>query len=129
MRVIYEAFDGTQFEDEDECKDYELDCEAKKVENEIVLLDQYGKVIAGSYANIDFDKVFTIAVGNVEAVELLTKIFDEAGIYAPKNGFKENTVYWWDDEKIEWLNVAEKIAELNEEVEFFEEKLFLLQQM
>ena len=86
MRVIFEAFDGTQFEDEDECKDHELDCEAKKVENEIVLLDQYGKVIAGSYANIDFDKVFTIAVGNVEAVELLTKIFSTGGMMKKLNG-------------------------------------------
>lgn len=129
MRVIFEAFDGTQFEDEDECKDYELDCEAKKVENEIVLLDQYGGVITDSYAKIDFDRVFTIAVRNAEAAELLTKIFDEAGICGPKNGFEENTVYWWDDEKIEWLNVAEKIAELENEVDFFEEKLSLLNQI
>ena len=40
-----------------------------------------------------------------------------------------HAVYWWDDEKIEWLNVAEKIAELENEIDFFEEKLALLQQI
>ena len=129
MRVIFEAFDGKQFDDEDECRDYELSQEEKEVNGQIILLNQYGGVIAGRVSEADFDRVFTIAVGNEEAVEFLNKLFDENGTYAPRSGFQTNTVYWWDDEKIEWLNVAEKIAELNEEVEFFEEKLFLLRQI
>ena len=129
MRVIFEAFDGTRFADEDECKFYELTHEAEKVENSMILLDQYGKVITQPFAEIDLNEVFTIAVGNEKAVEFLTNYFDETGTHRPRNGFEENAVYWWDDEKIEWLNVAEKIAELEDEVIFFEEKLSLLQQI
>ena len=129
MRIIFEAFDGTRFADEDECKLYELEHEAEKVEKNIILLDQYGKVITKPFVEIDLDKVFTIAVGSEEAAGFLANYFDETGTHGPWSGFQSNAVYWWDDEKIEWLNVAEKIAELNEEVEFFEKKLFLLQQM
>ena len=129
MRVIFEAFDGTRFADEDECKFYELTHEAEKVEKNIILLDQYGKVITKPFAEIDLNEVFTIAVGSEEAAEFLANYFDETGTHGPWSGFEENTVYWWDDEKIEWLNVAEKIAELESEIDFFEEKLALLQQI
>ena len=129
MRVIFEAFDGTRFADEDECKFYELTHEVEKVETNIILLDQYGKVITQPFIEVDLDKAFTIAVGNEKAAEFLTNYFDETGTHRPRNGFEEKTVYWWDDEKIEWLNVAEKIAELENEVNFFEEKLALLQQI
>lgn len=129
MRVIFEAFDGTRFADEDECKLYEITHEAEKVENNMILLDQFGKVITAPFVEVDFDKVFTIAVGNQQVVEFLTNYFDETGTYGPRNGFEENSVYWWDDEKIEWLNVAEKIAELESEIEFFEGKLALLEQI
>ena len=129
MRVIFEAFDGTRFADEDECKLYELTHEAEKVENNIILLDQYGKVITKPFVEIVLNKVCTSAVGSEEAAEFLENYFEETGTLRPKNGFEENAVYWWDDEKIEWINVAEKIAELENEIDFFEEKLALLQQI
>lgn len=126
MRVIFEAFDGTKFADEDECKLYELEHEAEKVENSMILLDQFGKVITKPFAEIDLNEVFTIAVESEEAAEFLANYFDETGTPGPWGGFEENAVYWWHDEKIEWLNVAEKIAELENEINFFEEKLSLL---
>lgn len=129
MRVIFEAFDGTRFADEDECKLYELEHEAEKVENNMILLDQFGKVITAPFVEVDFDKVFTIAVGNPQVAEFLGNYFDETGTHGPQNGFEENAVYWWDDEKIEWLDVGQKIAELENEIEFFEEKLSLLDQI
>lgn len=129
MRVIFEAFDGKRFADEDECKLYELEHEAEKVENNMILLNQYGKVITKPFVEIGLNEVFTIAVGSEEAAEFLANYFDETGTPGPWSGFEENAVYWWDDEKIEWLNVAEKIAELENEIEFFEEKLSLLQQI
>ena len=126
MRVIFEAFDGTKFADEDECKLYELEHEAEKVKNSMILLDQFGKVITKPFAEIDLNEVFTIAVESEEAAEFLANYFDETGTPGPWGGFEENAVYWWHDEKIEWLNVAEKIAELENEINFFEEKLSLL---
>lgn len=129
MRVIFEAFDGTRFADEDECKLYELEHEAEKVEKNIILLNQFGKVITKPFVEIDLNEVFTIAVGSEEAAEFLANYFDETGTPGPWGGFQSNAVYWWNDEKIEWLNVAEKIAELENEIYFFEEKLFLLNQI
>lgn len=129
MRVIFEAFDGTKFADEDECRLYELKHEAEKVEKNMVLLDMYGRVITEPFSEINFNEVFTIAVGNQKAAEFLENYFNEIYMDKPQNGFKENTVYWWSDEKIEWLDVAEKIADLEEEINFFEEKLSLLEQI
>lgn len=129
MRVIFEAFDGTRFADEDECKLYELEHEAEKVENNMILLNQFGKVITKPFVEIDFNEVFTIAIGNQKTAEFLENYFNEINMDKPQNGFEENTVYWWNDEKIEWLNVAEKIAELEDEIDFFKEKLALLEQI
>ena len=129
MRVIFEAFDGTTFFDEDECRLYELQQEAEKVEKNMILLDMYGRVITEPFSEIDFNEVFTIAVGNQKVAEFLENYFVETGTHRPKNGFEENTVYWWDDEKLEWLNVGEKIADLEEEINFFQEKLSLLEQI
>lgn len=129
MRVIFEAFDGTRFADEDECKLYEITHEAEKVENNMILLDQYGKVITAPFVEVDFNEVFTIAIGNQKTAEFLENYFNEINMDKPQNGFEESSVYWWDDEKIEWLGVARKIAELEDEIEFFEEKLALLEQI
>lgn len=129
MRVIFEAFDGTKFADEDECRLYELKHEVEKVEKNMVLLDMYGRVITEPFSEINFNEVFTIAVGNQKAAEFLENYFNEINMNKPQNGFKENTVYWWNDEGIEWLDVAEKIADLEEEINFFEEKLSLLEQI
>ena len=129
MRVIFEAFDGTTFFDEDECRLYELQQEAEKVEKNMILLDHYGGVITEPFAKIDLNEVFTIAVGNQKVAEFLENYFVETGTHRPKNGFEENTVYWWDDEKLEWLNVGEKIADLENEINSFKEKLSLLEQI
>ena len=129
MRVIFEAFDGTRFFDEDKCRLYELKHEAEKAEKNMVLLDLYGRVITEPFFEIDFNEVFTIAIGNQETAEFLETYFDEINMDKPQNGFKENTVYWWNDKKLEWSNVAEEIADLEEEINFFQEKLSLLEQI
>lgn len=129
MRVIFEAFDGTRFADEEECKFYELTHEAEKVEKNMILLDQYGGIITDPLIEVDLNRVFTIAVGNEKAAEFLAKYFNETGTSAPWNGFEEKSVYWWDDERVEWVNVWEQIKKLEDEIIFFEEKLSLLQQI
>lgn len=129
MKVIFEAFDGTRFTDEDECKFYELTHEAEKVEKNIILLDQYGGIITAPLVETNLDKVFTIVVGNDKAAEFLANYFNETSTDGPWNGFEEKSVYWWDDEKMEWINVWEQIKKLEDEIIFFEEKLSLLQQI
>ena len=90
MRVIFEAFDGTRFADEDECRLYELKHEAKKVEKNMILLDMYGRVITEPFSEINFNEVFTIAIGNQKAAEFLENYFNEINMDKPQNGFKEN---------------------------------------
>ena len=101
----------------------------EKVEKNMILLDHYGGVITEPFAEIDLNEVFTIAVGNQKVAEFLENYFVETGTHRPKNGFEENTVYWWNDKKLEWSNVAEEIADLEEEINFFQEKLSLLEQI
>lgn len=40
MRVVYIAFDGTEFYNKDECKNYE----STKIKNNIVMIDSSGKI-------------------------------------------------------------------------------------
>ena len=126
MEVLFKAFDGKIFTDEDECRDYELELEYKNVDKDIVLLDAHGGVMLDSIQNVDLDRIFTIVVKSPAAADFLNNLFDEAGIYTPDGGFSAYTAFWWDDEKNKWIDVSVKIGKLKDEIVFFQEKLNLL---
>lgn len=128
MRTIYEAFDGTLFYEKEDCVQYELEHEAKKINKNIILLDIHGGVINTPLLEVDFNQVFTVAINTKEAGKFLTDHFDVIGVFTPDNGFEEKAVYWWDDNKATWINTAEEIRSLEEEINFLEEKLSLLEQ-
>jgi hypothetical protein len=113
--VIYRAFDGKDFEDEDECREYEFaenakGCEYSLLNSSFRLLD---RTIPNSY-----DYCSYIFVPDEQAMEDLSDNWDEDLIgsccpdfigYGALCG-----LYAYDHESEEWYHVGERIAALQD---------------
>lgn len=84
-RVSYIADDGTTFEDEDECIDYERGLMLKKYEHDIHMWDcEFQPIpITDSQA---LDKVCYLTCDTAEAVEVMHNWFEYLGFSSPFEG-------------------------------------------
>ena len=128
MEVLFRAFDGKIFEDEDKCRDYELNLKFfNEVKKEIIFLNCNDNLISKPISEINLNDVCTVAIGNEKAADFLEELFNEAGFYSPENGFTPYSVFWWDDTKDKWINVEEEVEILKGEVKYLEGKAKLLE--
>ena len=79
MRIIYEAFDGTQFNDEFECKDYEWKKDHEKSLCNLIFYDKNGKILNNKLSEETYNKVMTINVLTTDAIKTLEDIGDYTG--------------------------------------------------
>lgn len=104
-RVSYIADDGTTFEDEDECIDYERGLMLKKYEHDIHMWDSEFQPISITDSRA-LDKVYYLTCDTAEAVEVMHNWFEYMGYSSPfegDKGFAEMAgrhYYWQDDD--EW---------------------------
>lgn len=84
-RVSYIADDGTTFEDEDECLEYERTLMLKKYEHDIHMWDcEFQPIpITDSQA---LDKVYYLTCDTAEAVEVMHNWFEYMGYSSPFEG-------------------------------------------
>lgn len=115
-RVSYIADDGTVFEDEYECLEYERTLILKKCEHDIHMWDNEFQPIpiADSKA---LDKVYYLTCDTAEAVEAMNDWFEHMGYSSPFEGNKSfadmagRHYYWQDnDEWYEADNLIEKVS-------------------
>lgn len=113
--VIYRAFDGTDFEDATECREYEFaentkDCRYSLLDNHFQPLDLS---LPGSY-----DSCFYIFVPDENAMEDLYDNWDDdlIGTYCPSciSYGAPTGLYAYNSDSEEWFHVGEKIAELQD---------------
>lgn len=120
MREVsyWEADDGTVFEDESECREYEWKQNVEDCTNLYTLLDSNREKLdplePGSY-----DDCYYIFVANEFARKKLQVIWDDdvIGVYAPDflSGYNFTPGLWaFDDDRDEWYHLGEKIAELQD---------------
>ena len=80
MKIIYEAFDGTQFDDELKCVNYEWKLNHEKSLKDLIFYDKDGKVMTDSKLSEDvYSKVMKIEVLSDYGVQTLKDIADYAG--------------------------------------------------
>lgn len=72
---LYIADDGTEFEDEQECLDYETTQSAKNLKGKVVLLDAQFKPIPLDNLG-DWDRTFFIFVKDISALHELRAVWD-----------------------------------------------------
>ena len=114
MKVIYEAKDGTQFNTEEECQDYEKRNSALYDITSFIATDKYGNPVPADdygYSPDDFDYFCCFTEDGVKACE---EFFRENGV--PLSFKLElNKVYYYDYNKEVWRPLSEKLSYLHSE--------------
>ena len=114
MKVIYEAKDGTQFNTEEECQDYERRNSALYDISSFIATDKYGNPVPADdygYSPDDFDYFCCFTEDSVKACE---EFFRENGVPLSFK-LEPNKVYYYDYNKEVWRPLSEKLDQLRSE--------------
>ena len=114
MKVIYEAKDGTQFDTEEECQDYERRNSALYDISSFIATDKYGNPVSADgygYSPDDFDYFCCFTEDSVKACE---EFFRENGVPLSFK-LEPNKVYYYDYNKEVWRPLSEELGYLHSE--------------
>ena len=115
MDIIYRAFDGKEFEGENDCLYYEREITANKYKNDIIGLNEGLEEINLFNGMGDFFQgSYFILIKTNEAADFIEKIRPDCDLYIP---FIKKGAYYYDKTVDEWRTIDEKINELYKEVE------------
>lgn len=119
ITYTYEAFDGTLFEDEDECKEYEIKEKVKSTS--LTMLDCEWKVLNNN-RETSFEEAFALIVNKQEDIDFIKEIAEENGYTSPwSRSWREPPhceeklgVYVYDENNDRWVNFDEVFAEIRD---------------
>ena len=114
MKVIYEAKDGTQFNTEEECQDYEKRTSALYDITSFIATAKYGNPVPADdygYSPDDFDYFCCFTEDGVKACE---DFFRENGVPLSFK-LEPNKVYYYDYNKEVWRPLSEELGYLHSE--------------
>lgn len=122
--IYYEAFDGTRFDDEDECMDYENGVEAEKsggLDGVILYSDIFGiekpRNLNDLILAIDSNEYLYL-----KSKESLNLCLKACGFFS-KGLTSTNTLYKWDENKCCWVAIIEKINDELRKAQDIEDKM------
>lgn len=125
--VKYVAFDGTEFDDEEDCADYEFEVKAKEYIDCFALYDYERKPIKFSADGSIINRVCYIAVKSEKAVSFLDDWMIYYGCYstigksADLANIENRVGLWmWNEIKETWEHWETKIAKMREFGEYFQ---------
>ena len=107
--ITYIAEDGTPFENERECYDYEQKMKFDKIKTMFTWLDSNFKPLAKD-GNVG-DAFNYIIVYDEKAFEILNEWFKYNGFYNFE--ITETGIYYWDDDIEQFLHLDSEIEKLN----------------
>ena len=127
MRVVYIADDGTQFEDEYECKEYEYVGKMKDKFPTTRFYSNCGKPLQFVGTCEFCESLYYLDVRTQEEAELLHQFFIDCGFDSPwKRGHWGEEVtasigyYFYDTEEDRWRNIEELYAAYQKVLNIFE---------
>lgn len=125
--VKYVAFDGTEFDDEEDCADYEFEVRAKEYLEYFALYDHERKPIKFCADSRVIDRTNYIIVKTEEVVSFLDDWMIDYGCYSTIGKSAdladiENRVglWMWNEMKETWEHWETKIAKMRELGEYFQ---------
>ena len=74
---------GKEFNDEDDCREHEMEHITKKLEGSVVMMDSLGKVLPLDDIHTAIERSYAIYVGCKEAADILWEAFDDEGYSTP----------------------------------------------
>lgn len=125
--VKYVAFDGTEFDDEDECLDYEFETKAKEYTEYFALYNRDRKPIKFCADDRTLEYTNYIVVKTEKVVSFLDDWMIDYGCYstigkAADLACIENRIglWMWDEEEEIWKHWETEIAKMRELGEYFQ---------
>lgn len=97
MKIIYEAFDGTQFDNEFDCEDYEWKKNHKESLKDLRFYDDHNKILKDKLSEDTYSKVMTILVFSENGLQALKDIADYTG-FSCYDVIDEIGIWKWDVE-------------------------------
>ena len=116
-KTVYIAFDGKEFEDENECERYESKELQNKYGKDLLVYDENGKLIA-----LDNDYWLShssayIICKSEKALNYLNKIFDYNGVNNVDYDGNFPASFYYDFTTDEWKEIEHRIKELQDEID------------
>lgn len=123
----YVAFDGTEFDYEEDCAEYEFLESAKEYANSFSLYDIARKPLEISYNEEALNKTGFIIIKEVKAIPFLDNwmidncCYDTIGKSADREDIENCVGLWmWDEKEGTWKHWETEIAKMRELGEYFQ---------
>ena len=98
MKIIYEAFDGTHFDNESECTDYEWKKQHEAAFKELFFYDKSGNILNDKLSEETYGNTMHIEVRSQEALQALHDLADYTGFCCYESVTDIGHWYWTGDD-------------------------------
>ena len=117
QKTIYVAFDGKEFDDEDDCREYELNTKLKDVGDDLLLYDKNGKKIEKIDNQLLAESIDYIVIKSEKAYEYFVEQMDYFGLNYPDFYDSPICSYYYDYDENEWINIEDRVQCLQLEID------------
>ena len=108
---------GKEFNDEDECREHEMEHITAKLKGAVVMMDSQGKILPLDDIHTAIKRTYAIYVGCKEAADILWKMFKDEGYAAPIEDIRTPVLYpaffIYDQDHFCWLYMRDLEEEYN----------------
>ena len=116
-KTIYVAFDGKEFDDESDCREYELNTKLKDIGDDLLLYDKNGKKIEKIDNQLLAESIDYIVVKSEKAYEYFVEQMDYFGLNYPDYYNSPICSYCYDYDENEWINIEDRVQCLQLEID------------
>ena len=116
-KTIYIAFDGKEFEDEYDCREYELNTKLKDIGDDLLLYDKNGKKIEKIDNQLLAESIDYIVVKSEKAYEYFVEQMNYFGLNYPDYYNSPICSYCYDYDENEWINIEDRVQCLQLEID------------
>ena len=108
---------GKEFNDEEDCREHEMEHITKKLEGAVVMMDSLGKVLPLDNIHTAIERAYAIYVGCNEAAKMLWELFEDEGYCTPIENIRTPVLYpaffVYDKDSYGWLYLNDLEEEYN----------------
>ena len=108
---------GKEFNDEDECREHEMEHITAKLKGAVVMMDSLGKVLPLDDIHTAIERAYAIYVGCKEAADILWELFKDEGYETPIENIRTPVLYpaffIYDQDDYRWLYLNDLEEEYN----------------
>ena len=98
---------GKTFDDEDNCREHEMEHITAKLKGAVVMMDSLGKVLPLDDIHTAIERAYAIYVGCNEAAKMLWELFEDEGYCTPIENIRTPVLYpaffVYDQDNYHWL--------------------------